>query len=86
MEYNRQSYQEQCKYINKTIDIINKKPGWKEIDIIFQEQTRKAVKWCQAYKIPINVDSYFYQKYYCNTKKIEDFDIFLTSRSILSET
>lgn len=86
MEYNRQSYQEQCKYINKTIDIINKKPGWKEIDIIFHEQTRKAVKWCQAYKIPINVDSYFYQKYYCNTKKIEDFNIFLTTRSILSET
>lgn len=88
MEYNCKSYQEQSKYINKTIDIINKKPGWKELDIIFKEQTIKAVNWCQYYNIPINLDSYFYQKYYSDifTKKIEDLDIFLTTRSNLYET
>jgi 23S rRNA U2552 (ribose-2'-O)-methylase RlmE/FtsJ len=62
-EYNNQSYLEQKKYIDKTIELIQNKPSWKELDLIFYQQAEKAIKWCQYYHLSINLESYFYQKY-----------------------
>ena len=50
-------------YIDKTIDLIENKPNWKELEIILDDQTEKAIEWCQQYHLSINLESYFYQKY-----------------------
>ena len=61
--YNTQSFNQQKIYIDKTIDLIENKPNWKELEIILDEQTEKAIEWCQQYHLSINLESYFYQKY-----------------------
>ncbi len=62
-EYNKIAYQHQSLYIEKIIHIIKNKPSWKELEVIFNEQTEKAIEWCQNYHLSINLESYFYQKY-----------------------
>jgi 23S rRNA U2552 (ribose-2'-O)-methylase RlmE/FtsJ len=61
--YNTQSFTQQKIYIDKTIDLIENKPNWKELEIILDDQTEKAIEWCQKYHLSINLESYFYQKY-----------------------
>ncbi len=67
--YNTQSFNQQKIYIDKTIDLIQNKPNWKELEIILDEQTEKAIEWCQQYHLSINLESYFYQKYQYRKKK-----------------
>ncbi len=67
--YNTQSFNQQKIYIDKTIDLIQNKPNWKELEIILDEQTEKAIEWCQQYHLSINLESYFYQKYQYRNKK-----------------
>ena len=62
-EYNKIGYQHQSTYIDKIINIIHNKPSWEELEVIFNEQTEKAIEWCQNYNLSINLESYFYQKY-----------------------
>jgi 23S rRNA U2552 (ribose-2'-O)-methylase RlmE/FtsJ len=69
--YNKISFDEQNKYVIRTLDIIKNKPNWKELEIILDEQTSKAVEWCQNYNLSINIESYFYQKYQYR-KKIKE--------------
>ena len=70
-EYNTHSFNQQKEYINKILELINKKPTWIELENIFYKQTEKAIEWCTKYNFSINIDSYFYQKYkfkYNNTQ------------------
>ena len=70
-EYNTHSFNLQKEYINKILELINKKPTWIELENIFYKQTEKAIEWCSKYNLSINIDSYFYQKYkfkYNNTQ------------------
>ena len=73
-EYNKQSFNQQKIYLEKTLDIITNKPDWKELEIIFNEQTEKAVNWCRAYNLPITIDSYFYQKYQLKKNKQSNYE------------
>jgi 23S rRNA U2552 (ribose-2'-O)-methylase RlmE/FtsJ len=61
--YNKLSFDEQNKYVARTLDIIKNKPTWKDLEIILDKQTEKAIEWCQNYNLSINLESYFYQKY-----------------------
>lgn len=74
--YNKISFDEQNKYVIKTLDIIKNKPTWKCLEIILDEQTEKAIEWCQNYNLSINIESYFYQKYQYRkkNKKINTFN------------
>jgi 23S rRNA U2552 (ribose-2'-O)-methylase RlmE/FtsJ len=63
VEFNNISYQLQSKYINQTLKIISEKPKWNQMKEILHYQVKNAIEWCQAYHIPINQKSYFYQKY-----------------------
>jgi 23S rRNA U2552 (ribose-2'-O)-methylase RlmE/FtsJ len=69
--YNKISFDEQNKYVVKTLDIIKNKPSWKELEMILDEQTEKAIDWCQNYHLSINIESYFYQKYQYRKKNKE---------------
>ncbi len=69
--YNKLSFDEQNKYVARTLEIIKNKPSWKELENILDEQTEKAVEWCQNYNLSINIESYFYQKYQYR-KKIKE--------------
>lgn len=62
-EYNYLSYQQQKKYIQQTLDIIQDKPNWTQMETILDHQVSKAVEWCHNYHLSVNLESYFYQKY-----------------------
>jgi 23S rRNA U2552 (ribose-2'-O)-methylase RlmE/FtsJ len=62
-EYNTSGYKQQSEYIDKILKIIEKKPTWNELEIILDQQSEKAIEWCQEYHLSINLESYFYQKY-----------------------
>jgi 23S rRNA U2552 (ribose-2'-O)-methylase RlmE/FtsJ len=61
--YNEQGFKQQTIYIDKTIELIKNKPSWTELEIIINNQTEKAIEWCEQYHLSINLESYFYQKY-----------------------
>jgi len=62
-EYNSKSFEQQTIYIQKTLEIIDNKPNWKDLEIIIDYQTEKSIEWCCNYHLSINLESYFYQKY-----------------------
>jgi 23S rRNA U2552 (ribose-2'-O)-methylase RlmE/FtsJ len=62
-EYNAVGYKQQCEYIDKILKTIENKPSWCELENILDQQTEKAIEWCQEYHLSVNLESYFYQKY-----------------------
>lgn len=77
MEYNDASYQQQVKYIKKTLEIIDNKPDKIGMNEYLKDQTLNAIEWCKSYKIPVNMDSYFYLKYYSQqTERIEGIELY----------
>ena len=70
--YNEHSFKQQSIYIDKTIELIKNKPSWTELEIIINNQTEKAIEWCEQYHLSINLESYFYQKYKFTKEKEKD--------------
>lgn len=58
-KYNTYNYQVQIENINKTLDIINSQSDLSSLNTSIEEQSSKAVEWCNKYDIKINYKSTF---------------------------
>ena len=57
--YNTDNYKIQIENINKTLNIINSQTDLSSLNTSIEEQSNKAIKWCNKYDIKINVKSNF---------------------------
>lgn len=61
-ELNTIHYNEQKKSIERTINLIRKKPNLTSLNDIIASQVIHARKWCNRYEVPINTSSTFIEK------------------------
>lgn len=63
-EFNNNYLTNQKYYLNKTIELIQKKPSKNEYYKIIKDQVDIAIEWCNKYEIEINKNSIYYKKNY----------------------